>query len=139
MQDTFEPSLILVTQYLRRAKEYERRRLFARSRNLATAEASNLQSLGRLCARAAERLALLRIGERDAASDHCLCRLSHGPPSRAWVRHSRTNVPIVHDDMFADPLAKLDEIEAEPLGKGVAILRSNLARCDSSACQERLH
>lgn len=29
--------------------------------------------------------------------------------------------PVDHDDMFADLLQKLDQVEATPLGKGVAL------------------
>jgi hypothetical protein len=33
----------------------------------------------------------------------------------------KRHFPIGHDDMFADLLAKLDHVEASPLGKGVAL------------------
>lgn len=29
--------------------------------------------------------------------------------------------PVQHDDIFADLIAKLDSVEASPLGKGVAL------------------
>lgn len=33
----------------------------------------------------------------------------------------KRHFPIDHDDIFADLLEKLDQVEASPLGKGVAL------------------
>ena len=35
--------------------------------------------------------------------------------------HFTDHIPVVHDEMFADLLAKLDKIEIEPLGPAVVL------------------
>ncbi|RYG87019.1 MAG: hypothetical protein EON58_21105 [Alphaproteobacteria bacterium] len=37
------------------------------------------------------------------------------------------HIPIEHDDIFAELLAKLDEVEMAPLGKGIVMMPHKLA------------
>lgn len=35
--------------------------------------------------------------------------------------HFTNHIPVVHDDMFADLLVRLDQIQVEPLGSAVVL------------------